>query len=142
MPSDSAHPEDLFACQKCGDCCKGYGGTVVTATDIDAISRHIGEDPERFVEKYCSRCGEKLILAQEKNEYCIFWNAVCTIHPVKPRMCRTWPFIESILKDLTNWWIIADSCPGIRTDIVPHLLEKCVRQMLSDMSSADGRRSG
>jgi hypothetical protein len=57
-------------------------------------------------------------------------------------MCRTWPFIGSILKDLTNWWVLADSCPGIRTDVLPHVLEKCVRQILSDLSSADGHWSG
>jgi Fe-S-cluster containining protein len=142
MPSDCVDPEDLFECQKCGDCCKGYGGTFVSATDIDAISGYIGEDPARFVDEYCSRSGAKLLLAQGKDGYCIFWNAICTIHPVKPRMCRTWPFIGSILKDLTNWWVIADSCPGIRTDVDPHLLEKYVRQMLSEMSPAGGRNSG
>ena len=142
MPSESVDLEDLFECHKCGDCCKGYGGTFVSSADIDAISRYIGKGPERFVDDYCSRSGGKLFLAQGKDGYCIFWNVICTIHPVKPRMCRAWPFIGSILKDLTNWWVIADSCPGIRTDVAPHLLEKAVRQMLSQMSSEDGCKAG
>lgn len=131
MPSDWVAPEHLFNCQKCGDCCKGYGGTYVSETDIDAISRYIGEDPERFVAVYCSRSGKKLILTQRKDGYCIFWDLICTIHPVKPRMCRIWPFIESILVDPINWRIMADSCPGIRTDVSARTVEKWARKILS-----------
>ena len=137
MPSDRVDPEHLFNCQKCGDCCKGYGGTYVSETDIDAISRYIGEDPERFVAEYCSRSGGKPILTQRKDGYCIFWDLICTIHPVKPRMCKAWPFIESILVDSINWRILADSCPGIRTDVSARTVEKCVRKMLSKKDRHD-----
>jgi uncharacterized protein len=141
MPSDSAEPADLFECRKCGDCCKGYGGTFLSAVDIAAIARYIGKDAERFVAEDCTRSGGNLFLAQRNDGYCVFWNAVCTIHPVKPRMCRAWPFIDSILKDLTNWWIMADFCPGIRTDVAPELVEKCVRQMLAETASEDGLKT-
>ena len=37
MGSDDAC-ETLFSCTLCGDCCKGYGGTYLSETDIDAIA--------------------------------------------------------------------------------------------------------
>jgi len=63
--------------------------------------------------------------------YCIFWDGLCTIHSVKPRMCKTWPFIESILVDTINWSIMASLCPGIRTDVPNRIIKKRVAEELS-----------
>ena len=117
MPSDARCPEDLFQCERCGECCQGYGGTYVTPEDISAIAEYTRTDPERFVTDFCQLSGEKPILAQGPEGYCIFWDKLCTIHPVKPRMCRAWPFIQPVLKDIRNWEIMSRSCPGIRTDV-------------------------
>ncbi|MBW2569426.1 MAG: YkgJ family cysteine cluster protein [Deltaproteobacteria bacterium] len=124
-------PSDIFKCTKCGDCCKGYGGTYVTEKDIEAISDYIKTDPEHFVDNYCKVSGNKLVLAQGKNGYCIFWDDICTIHPVKPHMCRQWPFIKSILIDVNNWGIMANQCPGIRIDVPDSVVLECVKKKLS-----------
>lgn len=126
MPSEPLMPSDLFQCKKCGDCCKGYGGTFVTPEDILAISDYIQTEPERFVDDYCQKSGRKPVLRQGSDGYCIFWDKVCTIHPVKPRMCKAWPFIEAVLKDTKNWEIMARFCPGIRPDVQ----EKIIRQIV------------
>ncbi len=122
---------DIFKCKKCGDCCKGYGGTFVTEKDIITIAAYIKADPEQFVADYCRMSGKKPVLAQGKNGYCIFWEGQCTIHPVKPRMCKAWPFIESVLIDVNNWHIMASSCPGIRIDVPGSLVKECVKKELS-----------
>jgi Fe-S-cluster containining protein len=128
MPSDTkAHPE-IFKCQKCGDCCKGYGGTFLTRNDINTIAEYIGKDPPTFIAKYCRLSGDKPILAQGPNGYCIFWDKFCTIHSVKPRMCREWPFIISVLVDVKNWHIMAGLCPGMRTDVIDKMIEAHVRR--------------
>jgi hypothetical protein len=132
MPSDPLHSDALFKCRKCGECCKGYGGTYLTDSDIEGISRYINSDPKEFVDQFCSLSGDRPVLAQRKDGYCIFWNQICTIHPVKPLMCRKWPFLESILIDSTNWLTMADSCPGIQTDVDIDMLEKMVRQVNLD----------
>lgn len=110
-------PPPIFECQKCGECCNGYGGTYVTETDIAAIAAFIGVPRDRFIADFCRRSGNKLVLAQGDNGYCIFWKKLCGIHPVKPRMCREWPYIKSVLKVPENWRIMASCCPGMRTDI-------------------------
>lgn len=129
MPSDSICRQRLFQCLKCGACCKGYGGTYVTGQDIEAISAFIGSDPGRFVDRYCILSGDRLLLAQRTDGYCIFWDELCKIHAVKPQMCRKWPFIESLLVDFDNWLIMADSCPGIRTDVSADVLEHFLKQI-------------
>ncbi len=130
MSSDSVTASDLFQCINCGECCKGFGGTYVTDSDIKAISDYINTDHKKFVEKYCRMSGGKPLLGQGDNGYCMFWDDLCTIHPVKPKMCKKWPFIESILIDISNWDIMAGSCPGMRNDFPDMEIERCVREEL------------
>ena len=100
MPSDAVDGGDIFSCRRCGECCRGYGGTYLSAAEVVRIADYLGISAERLL-----------------SGYCIFWRRLCTIHPVKPRMCRAWPFIESILVDPANWRAMASMCPGMRTDL-------------------------
>jgi Fe-S-cluster containining protein len=109
--------DNLFKCTQCGDCCKGFGGTYLTDEESQAIADYIETPVNQFVERYCAPSGRRLVLAQGKDAYCVFYSGNCTIHPVKPRMCREWPFIPSILVDIGNWYIMANSCPGMRRDV-------------------------
>ena len=131
MQSKAVRPSDIFKCTMCGDCCMGYGGTFITKEDIDAIAGHIKTNPDNFVANYCEISGGKPLLGQGRNRYCIFWDKICTIHPVKPRMCRQWPFIKSVLVDINNWYIMAGLCPGIRTDVPASLVRDCIARELS-----------
>jgi len=130
MPSKKFQPDDIFQCTRCGDCCKGFGGTYVSAAEIKAIAAFIKIDPDEFLLKYCQTSGQRQVLAQAKNGYCIFWDSLCGIHPVKPRMCRLWPFIESVLIDIENWQIMAGMCPGIRCDVPDGVVRECVKQKI------------
>lgn len=131
MPYKAINTEGIFKCQQCGICCKGYGGTFLSEKEIEKIAEYIHTDSKTFVENYCQISGEKTVLAQAGNMYCIFWDGLCTIHSVKPRMCKAWPFIESVLIDITNWYIMASFCPGIRTDVPDSIIKECVAQELS-----------
>ena len=131
MPSELEPDKSIFECRKCGNCCKGYGGTCVSKREIEAISQFIKMDPARFITEYCDFSGTRPVLSQRKDGYCIFWDQLCTIHPVKPQMCRRWPFLKSILVDSNNWQVMADSCPGIRVNVSTGVVEKCVKEMLS-----------
>lgn len=133
MPCNDPALEEIFICKQCGDCCLGYGGTFVTPSDIASIAAYIHTDPDRFVETYCVFSGSRPVLAQKEDGYCIFWDKVCTIHPVKPRMCRAWPYIESVLADVKNWEIMASACPGIKTEVSPEAVRQCVRRHLDEL---------
>ncbi|MDX1708628.1 MAG: YkgJ family cysteine cluster protein [Desulfobacterales bacterium] len=126
MTSDALKPEEVFSCQRCGDCCKGYGGTYLTETDIERICRYLSINREQFLKDVCQLSGGKPLIAQAQNGYCILWDRQCTIHPVKPQMCRRWPFIESILIDAGNWHAMASICPGMRVDVSDDQIHKCI----------------
>ncbi|MEE8541214.1 MAG: YkgJ family cysteine cluster protein [Desulfobacterales bacterium] len=124
------NPSDIFKCTQCGDCCYGYGGTFVSEVDIQTIAAYVGFDPEYFAEAYCQKSGNRLVLGQGPNGYCIFWDGICKIHPVKPRFCNQWPFIGSILVDVDNWYIMAGFCPGMRTNVSDGDIKACVEYAL------------
>ncbi len=128
--------EPVFACQMCGDCCRGYGGTYVTESDIQAIADYLHEDPKRFKSKYCQLSGSRYVLAQADNGYCIFWDKLCRIHPVKPRMCRNWPYLAAILADIANWRAMGNSCPGIRTDFPDDVICRAVARQIEKRRNA------
>ena len=118
----------IFQCKNCGDCCKGYGGTYLTQDDITAIATYIHTDPDNFIKEYCQISGKKPVIKQDHRGYCVFWDKICTIHPVKPRMCREWPFIKPVLVDILNWEIMAGSCPGIRTGFPDEVIQNVVKE--------------
>ena len=135
MPSEMSaacmyQGEAIFTCRQCGDCCKGYGGTYVSRADVEAIAAYVGMDPARFEETSCTPSGNRLLLVQQASGFCIFWkDKICTIHPVKPRMCREWPYIRSVIVEPDNWEKMASMCPGIRKGVPAEVVRKCVAAM-------------
>ena len=128
--SSEPTPDALFECRMCGDCCRGYGGTYVSTSDIQAIAAYLHIDPADFKKKYCRMSGSRYVIAQSNGGYCIFWDQLCRIHPVKPRMCKNWPYIEAVLIDVANWRIMGASCPGIRTDIPDEVIRDTIARLV------------
>lgn len=123
--------EPIFVCTQCGECCKGYGGTYVSPGDVEAMAAFIGMDAGQFAAKYCTRSGDRLLLRQQESGFCVFWeDKICSIHPVKPRMCKAWPFIMSVLVDPENWEKMATMCPGVRKGVPAGVVRRCVAAML------------
>lgn len=128
MPSNEAHP--IFTCRMCGDCCRGYGGTVISEKDAARIADFLRIDLAGFHAKFCGFSGSKRILIQQSDGNCIFFDQMCTIHPVKPRMCRLWPFLPAVLTDVRNWRVMAAVCPGMRTDVSDAEIVARVKEVL------------
>lgn len=127
--------EALFTCTQCGQCCKGFGGTYVTPEEQMAIAAFLGIPVSRFVDQYCAASGRKLVLSQDSDGSCIFFKKNCAIHPVKPRMCRRWPFIDALMVDISNWHAMAGSCPGMRTDVDDQTLRLAVEDLIQQEKS-------
>ncbi len=128
MDSKYKTHQDIFECKLCGDCCKGFGGTYVTKQDILNIAQFIQSDPDKFTDQYCDPSGSRHVLTRGEDGRCLFFDSVkqCTIHPVKPYMCKAWPFIAAVIKHPENWNIMANSCPGMKKDIPYDALIKIV----------------
>lgn len=107
-----------FTCTQCGNCCTGAPGHVwVNAEEVQAIAAYLGLSVDVFEEKYVKRIGTRrtLIDLPEANWDCVFLHPEtrgCTIYPVRPRQCRTWPFWDSNIKSEEAWQATCESCPG------------------------------
>jgi len=128
MDSNYKTCDDIFQCRQCGECCSGFGGTYVTQQDMINISLYLNSNPEKFIDRYCDTSGSKYVLTLGKDGRCIFFDTVlqCTIHPVKPYMCKAWPFIRTVIKHPENWNAMANSCPGMKKDIPSKDLKRIV----------------
>ncbi len=111
-----------FACTQCGHCCTGEPGFVwVNDEEIRAIAEFRGEPVEEVVGLYTRREGLRRSLKEKANNECIFYDreAGCTIYPVRPRQCRTWPFWECNTGSPLDWAAAAKECPGCnRGDLI------------------------
>ena len=109
--------EPIFNCVKCGECCKGFGGTYVTDENIKAIAAYTNRTEEDIRKNCLAPSGSRFVIKQNAEGYCVFFrDKLCSIHPVKPAMCRKWPYLNSILIDFSNWKAMGASCKGINVD--------------------------
>jgi uncharacterized protein len=104
-----------FACTRCGKCCTGAPGFVwIDEEEEHAIADFLGEDHGQFVAFHTRRLASGRSLREKANGDCVFWDARqgCTIYPVRPRQCRTWPFWESNVQTPAAWDHTGAICPG------------------------------
>jgi Fe-S-cluster containining protein len=112
-----------FRCTRCGLCCTGAPGYVwVTAEEIRAIAAFLGEAEAEVEARHTRRVGPRRSLREKANGDCIFYDrrAGCTIYPVRPRQCRTWPFWYSNVCTPQAWERTCQVCPGAgQGDLIP-----------------------
>jgi uncharacterized protein len=104
-----------FRCTRCGNCCTGPPGFVwVNDEEISAIARYRSETKEQTEALYTRLCDGERSLKEKANGDCVFYDrqAGCTIYPVRPRQCRTWPFWESNVVTREAWQKTCEICPG------------------------------
>jgi len=106
-----------FECTKCGKCCTGFPGFVyLSEDDIESIAKFLKMDKGSFIQKYTRNIHvfeEPRLSLIEKPPYdCIFWNKVCTIYPVRPYQCRSYPFWKRNLISCREWEKVRNICPG------------------------------
>ena len=120
-----------FGCSRCGKCCTGEPGFVwVNDEELAAIAAYRAERVEEVTRLY-TRTGHRGPTLREKaNGDCVFYDPGqgCTIYPVRPRQCRTWPFWESNLETPETWEQTTQICPGSgRGELIP--AEEITRRM-------------
>jgi Fe-S-cluster containining protein len=112
-----------FQCTRCGKCCTGESGYVwVTDDNIRDIAAFRGESVVQTFGLYTRLAAGRRSLRERANGDCVFWDheAGCTIYPVRPPQCRTWPFWESQVASAEAWGEVRQVCPGAgRGDLIP-----------------------
>ncbi len=104
-----------FTCTRCGHCCTGEPGYVwVTDEELRAIAEFRGELPEEVRALYTRWTSRGRTLREKASGDCVFYDrtAGCTVYPVRPPQCRTWPFWESNVLTPETWEHTCEVCPG------------------------------
>jgi Fe-S-cluster containining protein len=112
-----------FTCTRCGHCCTGEPGFVwVEDEELEAIAEFRGEDAEEMRALFTRKGYRGITLREKGNGDCVFYDRDqgCTIYPVRPRQCRTWPFWESNVQTPEDWQRTCTVCPGSgRGELIP-----------------------
>ena len=118
MMSEPWYKDGLrFACTQCGNCCTGAPGYVwMNEEEVQAMANYINMPVEDFRKVYTRKAGIRTTLREKSNYDCVFFDSVkrnCTVYPVRPRQCRTWPFWDSNLRSPEAWEGLKETCPGV-----------------------------
>ncbi len=126
-----------FTCSQCGNCCTGGPGYVwISRGEIALLAEHLKVTPETIVEQYCRKVDGKFSLKEHRTPAglydCVFLKEkkvpveganggetimqtirACTVYPVRPLQCRTWPFWPENLATEQAWNRSAKRCHGM-----------------------------
>lgn len=105
---------DIFVCKKCGHCCDGRGGIVLTQKDINRLVEFLGLSRLEFLNVYAVEVSGKKFLRTQSGK-CVFFKSGlgCAAHPAKPDICRAWPFFRGNIEDPVSLNMAKEFCPGI-----------------------------
>jgi Fe-S-cluster containining protein len=113
MSPDQSPP--VFRCRQCGDCCAGRGGIHVQPREVEEMAALLSLPVDEFCRRYveASALGPRLTVAD--SGFCVFLmeGNLCRVHPVKPLICRQWPFLPALLVDPDELEHAKTACPGI-----------------------------
>lgn len=122
MPSNPLpwyHQGLRFTCTGCGKCCTGSPGVVwLTEEELAKIATFLGLSIEQVCAKHIRKVAGRLALVEVKRSAqefdCTFLQGkACTIYPVRPKQCQTFPWWEENLSSCDAWKEIGQYCEGI-----------------------------
>lgn len=125
-----------FTCTQCGNCCGGAPGYVwVNRDDIIRIADYLKITPEEMTEQHCRKVSGRwslnegpgpgsaydcVFLREEKvakrtptGERVTLGRRYCSVYPVRPLQCRTWPFWRENLATPATWDHASQRCHGM-----------------------------
>ncbi len=104
-----------FECTRCGRCCTGAPGYVwVTKKEIHKIARFLKMPVSQLERRFCRRIFWRTSLVERPGGDCAFFTpAGCSIYPVRPAQCKSFPFWKDSLRTPGAWEAIKGRCPGV-----------------------------
>lgn len=126
-----------FKCTECGKCCTGGPGYAwVNDQEIQKMADYLKISLKDFGRKYLRFVNGRYALIEKRNYDCIFLkDKRCTIYPVRPQQCRTFPWWAQNLSSPEAWREAAQDCEGISEEapVVPY--ETIYSQLTIDQNS-------
>jgi uncharacterized protein len=103
-----------FECLRCGGCCNGEPGVIyVDDQEITAIAEYTMIEREVFVQRCLYLLETSYSIRETDDGRCIFYENGCSIYPVRPLQCSTFPFWFQNMRSVDAWEEALLRCPGI-----------------------------
>lgn len=132
----------VFECKKCGHCCEGRGGIVLSSEDLARLATFLGISASEFIDSYAEVANGKLRVRTGENGFCVFFRAGqgCGVHAGKPDICRAWPFFRGNLEDEASLNLAREFCPGIdpKVDFVDFARQGTAYLVENNLIASDG----
>ncbi|MEW5724510.1 MAG: YkgJ family cysteine cluster protein [Thermodesulfobacteriota bacterium] len=112
-------PDEIFICQRCGECCRGQGGIFLRPAEVGGPARVLGLRPEEFIRRFTEPRHGLLSVKTDAEGYCLLLDRetrTCRIHGAKPPMCRDWPFFHGVLEHREGFEAAKSCCPGLASE--------------------------
>lgn len=107
-------PAVVFACRQCGECCQGKGGILPSPIERELIAQYLKMPVAELIRDFLEETPLGLAVRNKPEGGCIFQeDSRCRIHPVKPRICRDWPFLPAILLHEEEFAAAKTVCAGL-----------------------------
>jgi Fe-S-cluster containining protein len=87
----------------------------VDESEVQAIAEYLQVPLGEVLHLRCRQVGGRTSLREHPNGDCIYLDGKtrrCTIYPVRPKQCTTWPFWNSHLESPEAWQNVQNVCPG------------------------------
>ena len=125
-----------FECRQCGACCTGDPGIVYAdKNEARHIAEYLGMAFSFFADTYLYPIRAGYGIREHPDGRCFFYDNGCTIYPVRPHQCRTYPFWFENLRSVKKWQRVSKACPGIGGRVL-YPKEKILKIIHSTMKAA------
>ena len=94
------------------------------------MAQHLGLDLATFRKRFTALDDGMRVLRMDSPDCPFLDGKRCSIYPVRPRQCRTFPFWEENLSSPGAWKKLTSFCPGI--DDGEHHSLKVIREVLDE----------
>ncbi len=105
-----------FECTGCGDCCRKPGPVFFPLPELERAAAYLGLSPTAFRRKYEVEILDGVpAIDPPHGTPCPFLakDESCTIYPVRPTQCSTFPFWPETVLRKRSWTKAAAGCEGI-----------------------------
>ncbi len=108
-----------FDCRRCGDCCLGRGGVRLNEEEAARAAAFLGMGLDEFVRAFLVPGAPPWDIGCGESSRCLFSrpDGLCRIHPVKPKICRDWPYLPGPLAVESAFLEAKSACPGLSRDL-------------------------
>lgn len=116
-PKPWYHKGLRFECTGSGNCCRNHGAyayVYLSDREVVAIAGFLGLEIGDFLARHCRIEDGWTVLAMDQPA-CPFLTEAnrCSIYPVRPKQCATWPFWQENLVERVWNDEVTRCCPGV-----------------------------